>query len=142
MAKSFYLPPSMRLIGIRRQAKPMSTVGAAGRIYLKIFPFILYAHVVLSNERKTIHMNEFSEPRQPAEGRSSTGGGSSSLAGIAVWLLSAGTAGLGYQWQWYRVPRFLFTTEGGGWTAGPLLQGLLVTLRISPCRSSACSSSA
>ena len=53
------------------------------------------------------------------------------FAGIAVWLLSAGTGGLGYQWQWYRVPRFLFTTDGGGWTAGPLLQGLLVTLRIS-----------
>jgi polar amino acid transport system permease protein len=53
------------------------------------------------------------------------------LAGIVVWLLSAGTGGLGYQWQWYRVPRFLFTTDGGGWTAGPLLQGLLVTLRIS-----------
>lgn len=53
------------------------------------------------------------------------------LAGIVVWLLSAGTRGLGYQWQWYRVPRFLLTTDGGGWTAGPLLQGLLVTLRIS-----------
>ncbi|MBE0558448.1 MAG: amino acid ABC transporter permease [Proteobacteria bacterium] len=53
------------------------------------------------------------------------------LAGITVWLLSGGTGGLGYQWQWYRVPRFLFTTDGGGWTAGPLLQGLLVTLRIS-----------
>ena len=53
------------------------------------------------------------------------------FAGIAVWLLSAGTGGLGYQWQWYRVPRFLFTTDAAGWTAGPLLQGLLVTLRIS-----------
>jgi len=53
------------------------------------------------------------------------------FAGIAVWLLSGGTGGLGYQWQWYRVPRFLFTTDGGGWTAGPLLQGLLVTLRVS-----------
>jgi polar amino acid transport system permease protein len=53
------------------------------------------------------------------------------LAGIVVWFLSAGTGGLGYQWQWYRVPRFLFTTDGGGWTAGPLLRGLLVTLRIS-----------
>jgi len=53
------------------------------------------------------------------------------LAGIAVWLLSAGTRGLGYDWQWYRVPRFLLSTEGGVWTAGPLLQGLLVTLEIS-----------
>jgi polar amino acid transport system permease protein len=53
------------------------------------------------------------------------------LAGIAVWLLSAETGGLGYQWQWYRVPRFLFTTDSVGSTAGPLLQGLLVTLRIS-----------
>jgi polar amino acid transport system permease protein len=52
-------------------------------------------------------------------------------AGIAVWLLSAGAGGLDYPWQWYRVPRFLFTTGSGGWTAGPLLQGLLVTLRIS-----------
>ena len=39
--------------------------------------------------------------------------------------------GLGYHWQWYRVPRFLFTLQGGVWTAGPLLQGLLVTLEIS-----------
>lgn len=53
------------------------------------------------------------------------------LAGIAVWLLSAGTRGLGYDWQWYRVPRFLLSTEGGVWMAGPLLQGLLVTLEIS-----------
>jgi polar amino acid transport system permease protein len=53
------------------------------------------------------------------------------LAGIAVWLLSAGTRGLGYDWQWYRVPRFLLSTEGGIWTVGPLLQGLLVTLEIS-----------
>ena len=52
-------------------------------------------------------------------------------AGIAVWLLSVGAPGLGYPWQWYRVPRFLFSTQGGVWTAGPLLQGLLVTLEIS-----------
>ncbi|MHB9098908.1 MAG: amino acid ABC transporter permease [Syntrophales bacterium] len=53
------------------------------------------------------------------------------LAGLAVWLLTMATRGLGYQWQWYRVPRFLFTTSGGVWTAGPLLDGLLVTLEIS-----------
>ncbi len=53
------------------------------------------------------------------------------FAGIAIWLLSTGTGGPGYQWQWYRVPRFLFTTEDGGWAAGPLLRGLLLTLQIS-----------
>ena len=53
------------------------------------------------------------------------------VAGIAVWLLSVGVPGLGYHWQWYRVPRFLFSAQGGVWTAGPLLHGLLVTLEIS-----------
>jgi polar amino acid transport system permease protein len=53
------------------------------------------------------------------------------LAGLAVWLLTMGTGGLGYHWQWYRVPHFLFSTAGGAWTAGPLLQGLWVTLQIS-----------
>ena len=53
------------------------------------------------------------------------------LAGLAVWLLAAGIRGLGYPWQWYRVPRFLFTTENGAWQAGPLLEGLRVTLEIS-----------
>ena len=52
-------------------------------------------------------------------------------AGIAVWLFSVGAPGLGYHWQWYRVPRFLFSVQDGVWTAGPLLQGLLVTIEIS-----------
>ncbi len=38
---------------------------------------------------------------------------------------------MGYHWQWYRIPRFLFTTDGDAWTAGPLLRGLGVTLEIS-----------
>jgi len=53
------------------------------------------------------------------------------LAGLAVWILALGTREMGYHWQWYRIPRFLFTTDGGAWTAGPLLQGLGVTLEIS-----------
>jgi polar amino acid transport system permease protein len=53
------------------------------------------------------------------------------LTGLAVWLLTAGIRGLGYPWQWYRVPRFLFTMENGAWQAGPLLDGLGVTLEIS-----------
>ncbi len=53
------------------------------------------------------------------------------LAGAAVWLLFAGLPGLDYPWQWYRVPPFLFSTQGGLWRARPLLQGLGVTLEIS-----------
>jgi polar amino acid transport system permease protein len=53
------------------------------------------------------------------------------LAGLAVWLLTSGIRGSDYPWQWYRVPPFLFTAENGAWHAGPLLEGLWVTLEIS-----------
>ena len=53
------------------------------------------------------------------------------LAGLAVWILVLGTRAMGYHWPWYRIPRFLFTTDGDAWTAGPLLRGLGVTLEIS-----------
>lgn len=43
----------------------------------------------------------------------------------------SGTERLGYNWQWYRIPRYLFTFEDGHFTAGPLLQGLAVTLYVS-----------
>ncbi len=52
------------------------------------------------------------------------------LLGI-TWLLIAGTERLGYHWQWYRVPRYLFSWEGGRLHAGPLIDGLVVTLHIS-----------
>jgi polar amino acid transport system permease protein len=51
------------------------------------------------------------------------------LAG-ATWLVAGGTAKLGYNWQWYRVPQYVFTYEDGRFTAGPLLEGLTVTLQI------------
>jgi polar amino acid transport system permease protein len=52
-------------------------------------------------------------------------------AGLLVLILSASVRGLGYHWQWYRIPRYLFSADGGVWATGPLLQGLLVTLEIS-----------
>lgn len=52
------------------------------------------------------------------------------LMSILVLVVVKGTSTLGYHWQWYRVPRFLLTEADGGRTAGPLLQGLLVTFRI------------
>ncbi len=41
-----------------------------------------------------------------------------------------GAEGLGYQWQWSRVPRYLIKSSTDGWQFGPLLQGLWLTLGI------------
>lgn len=49
------------------------------------------------------------------------------LAGVFVWLTAMATGGMDYTWHWRRVLPFLFSGQG----AGPLLQGLLVTLEIS-----------
>lgn len=48
-----------------------------------------------------------------------------------IWLIGAGTEKLGYYWQWYRVPRYIFTFVDGHLTAGPLIHGLIVTFQIS-----------
>lgn len=52
------------------------------------------------------------------------------LAGLLVYVLLRGSEKLGYYWQWYRVPRYLFSMDAGQWVAGPLLEGLAVTLKI------------
>jgi polar amino acid transport system permease protein len=52
------------------------------------------------------------------------------LIGMLFWLLTIGTRQLGYHWQWYRVPKFIFTVVDGNFIPGPLLQGLWVTFRI------------
>ncbi len=52
------------------------------------------------------------------------------LAAGVVWFLARGTERLGYHWQWYRIPGLLLGSEEGRITAGPLLQGLAVTLHI------------
>ena len=51
------------------------------------------------------------------------------MAGIAFIILR-GASEQGYFWQWYQVPKYIFTLEDGTFTAGPLLQGLKVTLNI------------
>lgn len=52
-------------------------------------------------------------------------------AGLIVWFVTISGAGLGYNWQWYRVPRYLYTFSEGHFLAGPLLEGLVVTLKVS-----------
>jgi polar amino acid transport system permease protein len=55
------------------------------------------------------------------------------LAGAIIWLLLRGSGRVGYNWQWYQVPRYLFTFEDGVFVSGPLLDGLWVTLEITAC---------
>ena len=53
------------------------------------------------------------------------------LLAAFVWLLNSGARAMGYQWQWYRVPDYLFFYEDGQWWPAELMQGLAVTLQIS-----------
>lgn len=46
------------------------------------------------------------------------------------WSLITGAENLGYDWHWTRVPRYLLYRGEQGWQAGPLLQGLGLTLMI------------
>lgn len=47
-----------------------------------------------------------------------------------LWLMLRGAEQMGYNWHWQRIPGYLFTLENGTFTAGPLLQGLGITLVI------------
>jgi len=47
-----------------------------------------------------------------------------------TWLMLSGTEKLGYNWQWYRVPQYLYAVTDGQFISGPLLDGLVVTFRI------------
>ena len=52
------------------------------------------------------------------------------IIGIIIWISVRGTDTSGYNWQWYQVPGYLFSHEGNNFIAGPLLLGLLITLKI------------
>ena len=53
------------------------------------------------------------------------------FAAAAAAVVTIGTRNLRYDWQWFRVPRYLFAAGDGGVRAGVLLRGLGVTLQIS-----------
>ena len=52
------------------------------------------------------------------------------VIGLIIWLMGYGTGNLTYNWQWYRIPQYIFHFENGSFTAGPLLNGLGVTFQI------------
>ncbi|MBD3306353.1 ABC transporter permease subunit [candidate division KSB3 bacterium] len=51
------------------------------------------------------------------------------IAGI-FWIILRGAENQGYFWQWFRVPRYLYSFKNDEFTAGPILQGLKITLNI------------
>lgn len=53
------------------------------------------------------------------------------LIGICSWLFSLSIEKLGYNWQWYQVGKYLYTFNEQGFQAGPLLEGLKITIIIS-----------
>ncbi len=50
---------------------------------------------------------------------------------LLIWLAWRGSVSLGYAWQWYRIPVFLFRGSPWHMVPGPLIQGVLVTIGIS-----------
>ena len=50
---------------------------------------------------------------------------------VLIWLAGRGAENLGYNWQWYRVSDALVSIREGQLQAGPLLNGLVMTLKIS-----------
>jgi polar amino acid transport system permease protein len=53
------------------------------------------------------------------------------LIAILGWLAVHSAENIGYNWQWYRIPRYLFSSTESGIIAGPLIEGLMITLQIS-----------
>ena len=50
---------------------------------------------------------------------------------LLSWLTFRGTEKLGYNWQWFQIPGYLFSSSEDQFIAGPLLKGLLTTIHIS-----------
>ena len=52
------------------------------------------------------------------------------LMGLLLWFVVQGAQGMGYEWKWDRVPRYLYRVIDGELIWGPLMKGAFVTLDI------------
>ena len=52
------------------------------------------------------------------------------LGGAMLWLTLRGAATMGYNWQWYRVPKYFWRYVDGELVWGEFVHGILVTLEI------------
>lgn len=53
------------------------------------------------------------------------------LLSVLSWLAFKSSSNIGYNWQWYKIPKFIYTFGDQGFQTGPLLNGLIITLKIS-----------
>ena len=53
------------------------------------------------------------------------------LVVLILWFFTHSTLQLGYNWQWYQVPQYIFKITEDGIQWGPLVKGLMITFRIS-----------
>lgn len=53
------------------------------------------------------------------------------LMTVIGWLAVSSAENIGYNWQWYQIPKMIYTWDNGVFTVGPLLKGLFITLQIS-----------
>ncbi len=52
------------------------------------------------------------------------------IFGIIAWVIYRGAQAMEYQWQWYRIPQFIFQEIDGAIVFGPLVKGLIETIRL------------
>lgn len=52
------------------------------------------------------------------------------LVGGIIWVTLAGARAMEYNWQWYRVPKYIYRMVDGEFILGPLLKGVLITLQL------------
>lgn len=53
------------------------------------------------------------------------------VMGVIIDAAFEGARAMGYNWQWYRIPKYFFTLDAGGVTIGPIPWGLAGTLALS-----------
>ena len=53
------------------------------------------------------------------------------VIGAIGWLSYSGAQQMGYNWQWYQVPKYIYTFTDNGFQAGEILTGLWATIILS-----------
>lgn len=53
------------------------------------------------------------------------------LLALIFWFFNRSVEDMGYNWQWYQIPSYLYSWDENGFVPGPLLYGLGVTAKIS-----------